>query len=201
MFFRRRRRIPETEPEPLNMTPMIDIVFQLLVFFMLTMHFKEVEGKLLSQLPKDRGPESAPSKPLEELRIFVCAGGDLAEHRSNKGRHEQSEKPAEACVLAVEGHRIGEAWRTETHPGKAAGNRALYRSSAARLKELHDRMADRKFMIVLDADSEVPYEHVIGLVNACKEVGVENIEFVANPRHGRYYGSHEKGQFERRRKP
>ena len=56
-FRRRRRRAPGLDPkvDEAPMTPMIDIVFQLLIFFMLTMQFKEVEGKLISQLPKDRG--------------------------------------------------------------------------------------------------------------------------------------------------
>ena len=198
MFFR-RRRIEEVGADELNMTPMIDVVFQLLIFFMLTMHFKEVEGKLLSQLPK-HGPAPGEAPPMEELRMFVCAGGRLDEHRSNKGLHEQADKPSESCTVAVEGHVIGEVWRSETQGSKASGNRGVYRSAAARLKDLHDRMTGKKFMIVLDADSEVPYEHVIGLVNACKEVKVEDIEFVAHPRHDRYYGSYEKGQFQRGRK-
>ncbi len=200
MFFRRRRRLEDVEAaQELNMTPMIDVVFQLLIFFMLTMHFKEVEGKLLSQLPKVHGPvDGPPPPPMMDLRMFLCAGGNLEEHKTNKGRHEQADKPAESCTVAVEGHRIGEVWKTETQASKAAGNKAIYRAAAARLKQLHDGMAGKKFMIVLDADSEVPYEHVIGLVNACKEVRVENIEFVANPRHDRYYGSFEKGQFQRK---
>ena len=192
----RRRLLDEPATESLNMTPMIDVVFQLLIFFMLTLHFKEVEGKLLSQMPKV-GIQSVdvPPPPREEVRIFVCAGGTLDEHRSNKGRHEQQDKPSDACAIAVEGHRIGDVWRSESHGGKAAGNRALYRSAAARLRDVLDGMAGRKLAVILDADSEVPYEHVIGLINACKEVRVSDVEFTANPRHDRYYGSHEKGQF------
>ena len=52
---KKRYVIEEMAFEASNMTPMIDVVFQLLIFFMLSMHFKEVEGKLLSQLPKDKG--------------------------------------------------------------------------------------------------------------------------------------------------
>ena len=55
MFFSRRRRGARLDDkfDEAPLTPMIDIVFQLLVFFMLTMQFKESEGKLLSQLPSD----------------------------------------------------------------------------------------------------------------------------------------------------
>ena len=60
----KKRPMPdEVATEQLNMTPMIDVVFQLLIFFMLTMQFKEIEGKLLSQLPKDKG--LAPSHVLQ----------------------------------------------------------------------------------------------------------------------------------------
>ncbi|MHC4597462.1 MAG: ExbD/TolR family protein [Planctomycetota bacterium] len=38
-----------------NMTPMIDVCFQLLIFFMVTSKFKTLEGKLAAYLPKDRG--------------------------------------------------------------------------------------------------------------------------------------------------
>jgi biopolymer transport protein ExbD len=62
------------ENESADMTPMIDVVFQLLIFFMLTMHFQEVEGKMLSQLPKHKGPVSAPSRITEEVRILIRDG-------------------------------------------------------------------------------------------------------------------------------
>jgi biopolymer transport protein ExbD len=42
------------DPE-LSMTPMIDCVFQLLIFFMLTGKFVSTEGKLAAYLPKDKG--------------------------------------------------------------------------------------------------------------------------------------------------
>ena len=42
--------------------------------------------------------------------------------------------------------------------------------------------------VIIDADSEVPYEHVIGVVNALKEVNIRKIEFVGNSKFNRYYG-------------
>ena len=54
MSLRRRRKVRlDDRADEVPLTPMTDIVFQLLVFFMLTMQFKESEGKLLSQLPSD----------------------------------------------------------------------------------------------------------------------------------------------------
>ena len=63
---RRRRKGPaETEAPRMDMTPMIDCVFQLLIFFMVAARFKTLEGKLLAYLPKkvgvhDTKPETEP---------------------------------------------------------------------------------------------------------------------------------------------
>ena len=51
---RRKRRPAEDRVSQPPMTPLIDVIFQLLIYFMLTMHFRNVEGMLLSQLPKDK---------------------------------------------------------------------------------------------------------------------------------------------------
>jgi biopolymer transport protein ExbD len=49
------RRPPEdVQPGEPPMTPMIDVVFQLLIFFLLTMKFTIQEGELLTHLPRTR---------------------------------------------------------------------------------------------------------------------------------------------------
>jgi len=198
-----RRRLPdESKPDSLNMTPMIDIVFQLLIFFMLSMHFKEVEGKLLSQLPKHKGPESAPATPdLRELRVVLCAGGDLETHLTDKGRHEKAGKRADPCSLSVEKVLIGEVRRTESSPGEGIRNRSTYRALGAKAKELYAGIpvlpGKPPAPVIIDADREVPYEHVIGALNALKEAGLETIEFVANPHFPANHGSPEEGPFPR----
>lgn len=202
---RKRREIQEEKPLELNMTPMIDVVFQLLIFFMLSMHFKEVEGKLLSQLPKDKGlaPTHQLQPELQEVRIVICAGGDTRTHLQDKGRHEKADKPNDVCKVLVEKIEVGDVYKTETNPGKAAQNKAIYQALGQKTAELYQsvpssRGEGKKPPVILDADSEVPYEHIIGAVNACKAVGIDNVEFVGNPRHDKYYGSYQKGQFQRK---
>jgi hypothetical protein len=55
----------------MNMTPMIDICFQLIVFFMLTLRFPSVSSRFETQLPKDRGQASSPAvlTPLQEITV------------------------------------------------------------------------------------------------------------------------------------
>ena len=48
-------KIPPTVDAGINMTPMIDIVFQLILFFLFNLRFKSLDYRIESQLPKDRG--------------------------------------------------------------------------------------------------------------------------------------------------
>jgi len=59
------------EDTVMNMTPMIDICFQLIVFFMLTLRFPSVSSRFETQLPKDRGQASSPAvlTPLQEIIV------------------------------------------------------------------------------------------------------------------------------------
>ena len=191
---RRRRRSAgsaETDPEDLNMTPMIDIVFQLLIFFMLTLQFKEVEGKLMSVLPKDKGPVPGPALVIDEVRIIICAGGDSEVHRTNKGRHMKVDKDGTECMILVERHEMGRVHRTAEASGAAATNLETYRTTGIRARDILEVLKKtaqpgKKPVLILDADSEVPYEHVIGVVNGLKEAGINNIEFAANPKFMKY---------------
>ena len=59
----------EAAEEPtLNLTPMIDVVFQLLIFFMVAAKFKTLEGKLLAYLPKDKGLKNV---KVEEQKLPI----------------------------------------------------------------------------------------------------------------------------------
>ena len=55
----------------MEMTPMIDVTFLLLIFFMCTLKFKTLEGKLSAYLPKSVGLNIDPSLPLEAVAIAV----------------------------------------------------------------------------------------------------------------------------------
>ena len=52
----------------LQMTPMIDVVFLLLIFFLCTIKFKTLEGKLAAYLPKDVGVNTFEAEPKEKCR-------------------------------------------------------------------------------------------------------------------------------------
>lgn len=74
-----RRSVAAPEKVDIQMTPMIDIVFQLMAFFLMTFQVATVEGDFQLKLPKsppvigERGPETI------ELRLRGDAVGHLAE--------------------------------------------------------------------------------------------------------------------------
>jgi len=70
---RRKNKDKESTSAEMNLTPMIDVTFLLLIFFLLQ-KWREPEGKLNAYLPKDKGPPpiNIPQiDPEEELTIRV----------------------------------------------------------------------------------------------------------------------------------
>lgn len=75
---RSNARAATTDAQPkMEMTPMIDVTFLLLIFFMCTLQFRTLEGALVAHLPRDVGARSLPTEPVERLdvRLDVLAEG------------------------------------------------------------------------------------------------------------------------------
>ena len=68
---RRRARFPAPEAPRSEMTPMVDVSFLLLIFFMLTIQFRTLEGLLSAHLPKDAGTISNTDPPTESLDLAI----------------------------------------------------------------------------------------------------------------------------------
>ena len=66
--------IPEAKP---NLTPMTDVVFLLLVFFLVSMKFKTLDMKLEAELPKNAG--LAPTRVLVDDTVKLVARLDRPE--------------------------------------------------------------------------------------------------------------------------
>ena len=59
------------EEYKMEMTPMIDVTFLLLIFFLCTIKFKTLEGKLSAYLPKDVGVNTSQAEPIEKVEILL----------------------------------------------------------------------------------------------------------------------------------
>jgi biopolymer transport protein ExbD len=73
---RKKKKFEEITPD---MTPMIDVTFLLLIFFIVTLKFKVLEGRLDAALPKDRGSSTSQAEEIEkiDIQLYVADPGDL----------------------------------------------------------------------------------------------------------------------------
>lgn len=189
---RRRKSQVDDSPAGFDMTPMIDVTFQLLIFFMLSMSWKEVEGRLVSHLPQDQGLMSSPSnQPPETVRIVLCLDNNWSQHTANKGRHDRvgREWPTMTMVyFYVQRNFMGNA---ELLDGDITPDiDALYDRIAVAAQAMRQQLSGAEIApIEIDADSEVPTQHVVGILNALHRAGEEqNIKYAGNPRLNRYFG-------------
>jgi biopolymer transport protein ExbD len=75
-----RKKPLRLKPRVPMLTPMIDVTFQLLLFFILTMDFRKSEGQIPSDLPVTEGPGAiAAVAPLDPVTIFLRPAADGAE--------------------------------------------------------------------------------------------------------------------------
>jgi biopolymer transport protein ExbD len=197
----KRRPIEETVPQDPPMTPMIDVIFQLLIFFLLTLKFSTQEGKMLSHLPKDKGlaPSDVVNPEINEVRIALCAdaaGGGIKRHFEDKGGHDVEQnanlKP-EQTLIYVENQPIGTVTKSTKDSDKSRDNHKVYEEAAKQAERIYTATPassdpTKKAPVKLDPDSVVPYEHVLGVLNALKRLGIDNVEFVGNPRLTKYLG-------------
>lgn len=81
------RHIKRAEKIELQMTPMIDIVFQLLIFFVMTFKIVALEGDFNIKMPATAPQEGAPDEdllPPLRLRLGADADGKLASITMNE---------------------------------------------------------------------------------------------------------------------
>ena len=98
-------KLPKTDDSALNMTPMIDIVFQLILFFLFSLRFKSQDWRIETMLPKNVGP--SPTWVLDEtkrLRATVIRldheHPDRARTVVKVGGHEWTLPPVTAPVAS-----------------------------------------------------------------------------------------------------
>lgn len=141
------------------MTPMIDVIFQLTIFFMCSIHFKSLEGKLYSHLPKDKGMKETRVEPdlvLPEVRIRLV--------------YSEGSQPLLAAI------KVGKQSFT-------------WDSLHSYIENLVPMLAMPNGIdtipVKIDADNRVTAQAVVNVLNICKKAGVPKTEFAAkNSPHG-----------------
>jgi biopolymer transport protein ExbD len=127
----------------MDMTPMIDVVFQLLIFFMCSLNFHVMEGMLASHLPKDTGIYSAATRRSPEEPIYIKLVRD-------PGKME--------TVLWV---------GSDNFYGKSKYG-DLYR----RIRQIIEKTGT-KTPALIDPEIETPFQDIISTLNVCRKINNE----------------------------
>jgi len=162
-----------TEETKMELTPMIDVTFLLLIFFLCSIKFKILEGKLQTYLPKDVGVNTTPQQEvLEKIDIRIT-------------RLETRDK------RNLEDLKVFEQWKDQG--GWQENQVAIYLQGQKMrdLKQLYKKLAELRERIPaptdpneedelkmnLEAMSGVIYEDVVKVVDVALEAKFTSITF------------------------
>ena len=135
-------------PVAVNVTPLVDIIFCLCVFFMISFKFKQLEGRFEAWLPRTTGPCQGPPivALIGELRVALF--WDEAKQRT---------------VRQLGLRRI--------HDDEELGRLLLEAHDAGM------RMNKPDIPVTIDAEGTVPWNDVVEIMNLCKKSHIDKIEF------------------------
>ncbi|MSR61203.1 MAG: biopolymer transporter ExbD [Planctomycetes bacterium] len=135
-------------PIAINVTPLVDIIFCLCVFFMISFKFKQLEGKFDSWLPKNKGSAGSVQVEgiLDEVRVAMF-WDEVAQKTVRQLRTRRVDDDDELAALIKEAH---DDWVKMNKP---------------------------ETPVTIDAEARVPWEAVIRVMNLCKRNKIDKIEF------------------------
>ncbi len=160
---RRKKAAAEPNKVDTNMTPMIDVVFLLLIFFMLATKFKLPEGTLRTYLPKNRGESNSRPMLSETCRVtLMIQGGQVIAYA------DQTQVPT-SDVLESD---------FEAHIGIPGPDLNFIEDHITRRKNTYVPLgANSTLPVVIDFAENVPYKYVIDVLNIVYKLELENIAF------------------------
>ncbi len=137
-------------PVAINAVALVDVIFCLCVFFMCSFHFKQVEGKIETWMPKDRDGVPGIDKPiLEEIRVVVRRDTESGGTTRQLGGRPPVRDDAELQTgLQAHADDYRKAGRT-------------------------------RIPVLIDAAADVPWTDVVHLIDVCRGVGLPEVEFTA----------------------
>ncbi len=159
---RNRKHQRRAEESGLSLTSMIDVTFLLLVFFLLTIEFRTLDGKLSAYLPKGEGIQPDPiARQLDvDVTIRVVEPGrrvapGTSRSWSGTGRFELADRVV----------RYGVGPRVHADPATLLADLAAL------------RRADPERKVRIDAGSGTVTQDVVTAVDTAIEAGFDEIAF------------------------
>ena len=191
-----KRVIEEAE---MDMTPMIDIVFQLLIFFLLSAKFIALEGQLSSYLPKDRGLQASFSKiEPDEVMFFLEWVADPVNDKTGRVRCQTiNYKPSpgaasgqdhefesqDATVDRIEygpDRRLVQYGEGIDMPGYHIPNFTNIEDYLNFRHGLYETKGSGKSIpVTINVSDNVPMQMVANIVDICTRIGITNVTIAA----------------------
>jgi biopolymer transport protein ExbD len=183
----------DTEELKPNLTPMIDIIFQLLIFFVLTAKFISFEGQLQAYLPKDRGLQPTTPVLANNVTLFLtwkdtqevgCVTPQYEMHGTTRQNHVFQDDPKR--------QKIAGGYVTETTIGIGARQgKVTYDYAPPDFREIEEYLKYRRdgyedtgggskgLPVEISFDKKVPWEMVVNLIDICKRLRISDISISA----------------------
>ena len=176
-------RIEEPQETELNMTPMIDIVFQLIIFFLLSLKFKTIDRRIESMLPDDRGLQAIPDTPVDELKIkFKVFRRELASPTNAYTLIKLDNAAQFRLPAGWKGRRLESAARVKQYDTVIATITENLRTRIATYGGMPDAVKG-EIVAPPPHGGAVPHGDVVSLLNTFIDVGLMDVRFegTANP--------------------
>jgi biopolymer transport protein ExbD len=187
----------DSEEVGVDLTPMIDVIFQLVLFFVFSMKFIAFEGQIQAYLPKDRGPQAG-QVIMDPLSATLFLEWDPAEGgkvfcRTDKFQHPNGQVeenylfPMEAGTRVEMGPDGAPRAETEAHmQGPTRQHRVVYEYAVPQWQLVEDYIRDRKAIydqreglgtglpVTVNFENRVPWQAVANVLDICARVKITN---------------------------
>ena len=171
----RRKRTKEEIKSELDMTSMIDVVFLLLIFFMVATKFKQPEGSLRSWLPRDRGTSGGAPVVNPGCRLTLAMSDDKKTvicwaDQTTLPLHNGNYPPDD----------LGAAQQDyEYQHGVFGPDLAALERHIQMRKATYTGVAAKGLPVIIDFAKDVPSVFVVNIVNICKKLEIDDVAFAA----------------------
>ncbi|MCB9879737.1 MAG: biopolymer transporter ExbD [Planctomycetes bacterium] len=160
-----------------DMTPMIDVVFLMIIFF-ICIEFKVLESKLDAFLPTDKGSQNTVVEPQEQLsiKIHVQSAGTKDYGRDGPGINPNTERPNR---FKLTGHLV--KWEVGPKPLYSIQEvkKELERIASDPASQVPDKATGGKKLMscVIEAYPGTYYKDVAETNDAANAAGFEEVNF------------------------
>lgn len=156
----------------INLTPMIDVVFQLLIFFLCATKFPDPEGILKSWLPRNKGQQITIPEidPFSVRLVLRMEGSDIT------CQYEDVSSPT-----GFQYFTSGQVYDAQTRQDETVPRWDEVEAYLARARDEYAKRGTGQegLPVILDFSGDVPWKHVVEILNICAGLQITNLQIAA----------------------